>query len=125
MFAEDLGVFFNEDEFGVQATFTLPGSAGTSSFTVIFDDAFLNPETGLLSLETTKPQATCQLSDVDALTAAVAAANSGSPILPNQTVPLRGLAVAIEGAPAGETYSLLQVRPDGNGTATLVFARDS
>lgn len=120
MFAEDLDVFFDTEEFGSTATFALPNGA-TVSFSVIFDDAFLNPETGLFSLETTDPQATCKMSDVMALRGALAAVNGGSPILQYQTTPLRGLPCVIDAAP-GTNFAVLQVRPEGTGTATIILS---
>ena len=122
MFKENLDVFFNPDEFGSEAVFELPDGT-TFKFTVIFDDAFMNPETGLLSLETTEPVATCKTSDVQRLIDRISIINNETAILPGQTVPLRTLPATLEAAP-GKRFSILQVRPEGTGTSAIVFAHD-
>jgi hypothetical protein len=125
MFDEDLKVFFDTKGFASNATFTLPGGL-EHHFPVIFDNAFINPETGLFSLESTNPQGSCRQTDVDELIDKVAAANGGSAVLPNgQGVPLRSMPAAIDKTPRGQTFAVLEVKPDGEGTCTIQFSRES
>jgi|SRR5579884_2350555 len=122
MFDEDLSTFFNEEEFASHATFYLPDGS-TLGFSVIFDDAFLNPQTGLVNLDTTEPQATCPQSSIDQLVSALAAFNGGTPTLEAQSIPLRGLPCSIDLAP-GKKYSILQIRPEGTGTAAIILSNE-
>ena len=122
MFEEDLDVFFDREGFATTATFPLPDGS-TFGFLIIFDDSFMNPETGLISLETTDPQASCKSSDTAALRAVLAAVNGSTPILDNQTSPLRSLPCTLEAAP-GKNFAILQVRPEGTGTDVIVFSHE-
>lgn len=85
----DLSFFFNEDEFGVPATF------GAASITVIFDAAFLSA----MGMGGTGPQAMCKTSDV-------AAAVQGD------SITINGTAYTIAGPPEpnGTGVTLLQLR---------------
>ena len=56
----DLSVFFNADEFAVEASY------GATKFNVIFDDAFSGVSPIGLEVETTGPQALAKTSDVSA-----------------------------------------------------------
>ena len=120
MMDEDLSVFFDTAGFGSLAVFRLPDET-TFEIEVIFDDSFINPETGLLSLETTEPKLTCPMERVEALQEVLRAANNGSDTIPGQSVPLRTLPVRLEAAPQRK-FQILQVQPDGTGLATIQLA---
>jgi hypothetical protein len=123
MFKENLAIFFNPKEFGTPAVFSLPDGS-EFGFDVIFDDAFLNPQTGLLSLETTSPEAACRWDKVEELREIVRQGNGGSDILANQTIPLRSLLARFPEASPGKKYSILEVRPDISGTAVIILANE-
>ena len=86
---DDLAFFFDQDEFGVPATF------GAASITVIFDAAFLSA----MGMGGTGPQAVCKSTDV-------ASAVQGDAITVN------GTAYTIAGPPEpnGTGITVLQLR---------------
>ena len=60
---EDLSVFLDEDEFASPVTLTR--ADGTElSFPAIFEDPYLDAQTGEYNMDTNRPRAWCRLADV-------------------------------------------------------------
>jgi len=65
---DDLGAFYNEDEFADSATYATVGGVASGSFPVIFDEGYIDidPETG--DDVSVNPSLRCKESDVSNLT---------------------------------------------------------
>jgi hypothetical protein len=59
----DLSIFFNDDEFAVEATYT-PGVGSPVTFKAIFDDGYSGSNPFEVEIDTTAPQALAKTSDV-------------------------------------------------------------
>lgn len=64
---ENLDIFLDTDDFAIRATLRLQDS-GERVLTWIFDDPYLNAETGEYELDTTQPRLTCRWVDVQDVT---------------------------------------------------------
>lgn len=95
---ENLDIFLDTDDFAIRATLRLQDN-GERVVTGIFDDPYLNAETGEYELDTTQPRLTCRWVDVQDVT--------------------RGDTVEVE----GRVYDVVtNAQPDGAGMATLALA---
>lgn len=92
-FREDFGLFFNTDEFAVQATLAVGGA----SFPVIFDRAYQAALGGQISA--TNPQAVARDSDLQALDV------------------VAGTELSIDDV----DYRVRDLQPDGTGTTALIL----
>lgn len=98
---ENLDIFLDTDDFAIRATLRLQDN-GERVVTGIFDDPYLNAETGEYELDTTQPRLTCRWVDVQDVT--------------------RGDTVEFE----GRVYDVVtNAQPDGTGMATLALAVQS
>jgi len=94
MFAEDVAVFFQVDDFGVSATLTINGTPSTVN--VIFDAAYFDP---LGTFEGTAPTAWLPAASAPGVV-------QGDTLLVNST-----------------TYSIVEVMPDGSGNVVQLRLR--
>ncbi len=94
-FEENLDAFFNLGEFADEVT-VLPGGR---KFPAIFDEQFFDPETGEVYLEGSKPYLTCKTSDI-------------APDI------AKGKKLTVK----GRTFSVLQIQPEGTGTALIILS---
>jgi hypothetical protein len=99
---EDLSPFFAGLD-AQRVTFKAPG--GDRLVLGYFDNAFINADLGEAVLDTTAPRFTCRASELAFLKT------------PSQ---FRGMEVLISGV----KYSLIQVQPEGTGTATVTLAHE-
>ncbi len=94
-FPENLDAFFNEKEFADEVTIV----ESNRKFPGIFDELFFDPETNEVYLEGSKPFINCKASDLGADLA-------------------KGKKLQVK----GRTFSVLQVQPEGTGTAIIVLS---
>lgn len=97
-FVEPTDVFFNTGplSFSVPVTLKLPG--GDVVRNMIFDDPFLDTRAGEVVLDTRRPMLTAREIDTADMT--------------------RGLLVVV----SAKNYSVIEVRPDGTGMASVELA---
>lgn len=95
---ENLDIFLDTDDFAVWVTVRLQGG-GERRLRAIFDDPYLNAETGEYELDTSTPRLTCRWADVQDVT--------------------RGDMVEVD----GRVYDVItNAQPDGTGMALLALA---
>lgn len=94
-FDEDLTVFFSDADFA--DVITRPDG---STFNAIYDETFFDPESGEMILSTTKPHLTCREIDT-------------AGVIARKTVLTR----------KGVRYSVLDVKPDGTGSAVITLTK--
>lgn len=99
-FDEDLSVFFNEfaDEVRVIAS--------NRKFSAIFDEQFFDPETGEAYFEGAKPYITCQASDI------------GTDVVKQAKIEVRNTITN-----EIKRFTVLQVQPEGTGTAVVLLSK--
>lgn len=99
-FTENLDVFFDTNDFGVEATFT-PSGGSASTIEGIFDNEYLAIDgDGQVAVAGTTPVFHCKTADV---------ANAyGGTLVVNST-----------------TYNIVEVKPDGTGTTMLILEDQS
>ncbi|MDO5057729.1 MAG: hypothetical protein Q4E06_10445 [Lautropia sp.] len=95
---ENLDIFLDTDDFAIRATLRLQ-DGDERVVVAIFDDPYLNAETGEYELDTTQPRLTCRWMDVQDVT--------------------RGDTVEVD----GRVYDVVtDAQPDGTGMAMLALA---
>ena len=94
-FTENLDVFFNNSDFADTVT------TGSRTFQAIFDEAFFNPEAGETSLDGTLPRLTCKMIDAETLT--------------------KKTQLTVK----GRKFTVIDVQPDGTGTAVVTLSNQS
>jgi hypothetical protein len=95
-FAENLTVFFKNSQFSETVT-----TAAGRKFEAIFDEAYYDPESGEAVLDSLRPRLTCSFSDLAGI---------------HRTNILTIGSVA---------YSVMNIQPDGTGTATVELSLQS
>ncbi len=99
-FAEDLSAFFRDEDFGVSATLT-PSSGSERTIMGIFDAEYVAAEAGgQVAISSNLPIFTCKTND---------ATNAADGTL----------------VVGGETYQIIEVRPDGTGVTILILEQVS
>jgi hypothetical protein len=99
-FAENIGVFFDEDDFAVSATFT-PQGGSASSVKGIFDAEYAAVEgDGQVAVSSTMPVFHC--------------ASASVPNAHNGTLAVNS-----------KTYRIVEVKPDGTGVTILALEDES
>lgn len=73
----DLSIFFNDDEFAVEATYT-PGVGSAVKFNVLLDDIYSGSSPFEAEVDTTRPQALAKTSDVSGYAIGTALSISGT-----------------------------------------------
>lgn len=100
-FTEDFGVFFNTNDFGVNATFTPRTGGASSTIKGIFDKEFVAVgDGGEVEVASTDPVFQCKSSDI---------------------TNARGGTLVISGV----TYNIVVEKPDGTGVTMLVLEDDT
>lgn len=100
-FTEDHSVFFDQDEFAVQAEIVLPAECAGRTLTVIFDNAYEFVEMGS-GVSSSGPAATLPESDMPEPMAD--ALEAGTPVV-----------LSIDEC----EYTVVEAKPDGSGVTTM------
>jgi len=99
MFDEDLGAFFDTDDFGTAATWFAGGTGSGAEVLGIFSNGFASPSMGPLAAADSEITFRCAAADVPGVA--------------------RGDTLRVDGT----TYRLVEPRPDGTGLVVLVLKR--
>lgn len=91
---DDLGIYFDDEEFAVEITF----NAGT--IIGIFDNEFISAVEGEIGVESTAPQVLVKSLDI--------------------TSSAHGQTMTIEGT----DYKIIGIQPDGTGTSIVLLSED-